>query len=209
MNNLATINSTIIQLEIVPDEPDREMIFLEFTWNVTEFTSSTMTIHMHFTDPVQVSSRSVKDELKLTILDSTSFRSRESMMFLAEGEQISYAIPVQLEQSRVNDIFTNSIGSVEVATNTALVGNFVINILISGSLNFLWGTINCLQMLAYFPLINVATPANCQFMFEIIVSIATFDLISVDGIIDWVSKYVDSTPDKKPIGAQFHQFGYE
>ena len=209
VNNLTTINSTVIQLEIVPDEPDTDMTLLEFTWNVTDFTASTMTIHMYFTKPVYVSSRSVRDQLQLTILDSHSFKSTESNLFLTEGEKLAYTIPSQLAQSKANDLLISSVGSVETVANTALVGNFIINILISGALNFLWGMINCLQIIAYFPLINVTTPANCQIMFTIIVKIATFDMISVDGIIDWVSEYVDSTPDRKPVGSQFHEFGYE
>ena len=209
VNNLTIINSTVIQLEIVPDEPETDMTLLEFTWNVTDFTASTMTIHMYFTKPVYVSSRSVRDQLQLTILDSHSFKSKESMLSLTEGEKLAYAIPSQLAQSRANDLLINSVGSLKTVANTALVGNFIVNIVISGALNFLWGMINCLQIIAYFPLINVTTPANAQIMFVIIVKIATFDLISVDGIIDWMSKYVDSTPDRKPIGAQFKEFGYE
>ena len=72
----------------------------------------------------------------------------------------------------------------DAVTSTAILSNFIINILLSGSLNLLWGMINCIQIVSHFPLINVLVPANCKFVFSIMVKIATFDVIPVDGIME-------------------------
>ena len=76
----------------------------------------------------------------------------------------------------------------DVIGKTAVISNFIINILIAGPLNLLWGTINCLQIITSLPLINVLMPANCQLLFSVLVKIATFDLIPVDGVMDEIDR---------------------
>ena len=82
-----------------------------------------------------------------------------------------------------------------MTSKTSLVSNFIANILISGALNYLWGMINCLQIVAHFPMINVLMPANCQMLFMIVVKIATFDLIPVDGIMEGLDKLIVTKGD--------------
>ena len=44
-------------------------------------------------------------------------------------------------------------------------------------------------------MINVLMPANCQLLFSYVVKIATFDLIPVDGIMEWIDKVVKTEND--------------
>ena len=83
------------------------------------------------------------------------------------------------------------------------MANFVANILISGALNVLWGMVNCLQIIAHYPLINVSMPANCQLLFTIVVKIATFDLIPVDGIMDKLKGVLRTSHDDYRMGDNF------
>ena len=46
--------------------------------------------------------------------------------------------------------------------------------------------IHVMQIIAYFPLINVIMPANCKELFQVIVQIVTYDLIPVDGVMSWI-----------------------
>ena len=55
--------------------------------------------------------------------------------------------------------------------------------MISGPLNYLWGTVRCMQIIGFFSIINLLMPANSLKVFRIFTKIATFDLIPVDGII--------------------------
>lgn len=68
-------------------------------------------------------------------------------------------------------------------TQTALMTNFVANLLLSGSMNFLWGLIHCLQIVSHFPLINIMMPSNAHRLFSIIIQIATFDIAPVEDAI--------------------------
>ena len=66
---------------------------------------------------------------------------------------------------------------------------------ISASLNYLWGLVNCLQIVAHLPMINVLMPANVQLLFQLVVKIATFDMLPVDGIMEWFDETIQTTSD--------------
>ena len=85
--------------------------------------------------------------------------------------------------SKVANVFS-------ITSQTSLASNFIANLVISGTLNYLWGMINSLQIVAHFPMINVLMPANCQVVFMIIVKIATFDIIPVDPIMEEIHEVV-------------------
>ena len=55
--------------------------------------------------------------------------------------------------------------------------------------------VNCLQIVAYFPMINVLMPANCVLLFTVIVKIVTFDMIPVDIIMDEIDEILKPSPD--------------
>ena len=98
---------------------------------------------------------------------------------------------------------------VDKTTKTTLVANFIANVLISGALNYLWGMVNCLQIIAHYPMINVLMPANCQLLFTVVVKIATFDLIPVDGIMELIGRNLHTSQDAYKMPGNFEEFGYE
>ena len=67
----------------------------------------------------------------------------------------------------------------ETSVKGAIAVNFASNILLAGSLNMLWGMINTIQIIAFFPLVNLPMPANSQRLFSIIVKIAMFDIVDI------------------------------
>ena len=52
------------------------------------------------------------------------------------------------------------------------------------SLSMLWGLVNGLQILAYFPLLNILIPANVLIVDQMFYLIATFDILPMDVILD-------------------------
>ena len=81
--------------------------------------------------------------------------------------------------------------------------------MISGALSYLWGLINCLQIVSHFPLINVHMPANCQLLYGMLIKMATFDIVPVDGIMDFIASYLTTTDDSSLIEDHFIGFGFE
>ena len=95
------------------------------------------------------------------------FQSLETLQTISVNSVHSVKIP----QPMPNDDFTlafidasDDIGTVSKAT---MAGSLAINLLSSSSLSTLWGLINCLQIVAHFPLINIVQPANSRFVFHL------------------------------------------
>eukprot|EP00347_Sterkiella_histriomuscorum_P005693 403355625 len=63
------------------------------------------------------------------------------------------------------------------AVSTIVIGNFVLNLLLATSLQYLWGMINALQLILHMPLFKVNFPSNTNFVFNQIISVSTFDVI--------------------------------
>ena len=91
----------------------------------------------------------------------------------------------------------------------ALASNFLVNILLSGSLSLLWGMINSMQVISYFPLLNLIMPANCQYLFSIIITVATFDLFPMDGILEIIDDILGAIDDEYLMLDNFKEFEYE
>lgn len=58
-----------------------------------------------------------------------------------------------------------------------VIGNFVMNFFLSGSLNSLWTLVNTLQLIVHLPAFNLDTSPNCAFFANSLMSIAQFDII--------------------------------
>ncbi len=65
----------------------------------------------------------------------------------------------------------------------AMASNFVINILISASLNQLWAMINTQQLMVMMPLFKIEMPANAGIFFKHVMEIAAFDFYDFGDII--------------------------
>ena len=59
---------------------------------------------------------------------------------------------------------------------------FVVNVALSGSLSLLWGLINFLQYVTFFPLMNLSFPINAKTYYQVLFSIGTFDMIPTESI---------------------------
>ena len=65
-----------------------------------------------------------------------------------------------------------------------VTSNLVISNLVLGSISLLWGFINSLQIIAHIPLLNVILPGNARAVYEATYALATFDLISMDPLLE-------------------------
>ena len=85
-----------------------------------------------------------RDFLKVTLKDNEHFFSTETKKNIPVGETDS----IKVTKMMPNDEFTrNFIATAENAqsvTNGILIGNFFINLLLSGSMTLLWGMLNCM-----------------------------------------------------------------
>lgn len=81
--------------------------------------------------------------------------------------------------------------------------------MLSGAMTFLWGMLNCLQIVALFYLVNVNMPSNATQLFKIIVSIATFDIIPSRTAISDIEDSVQIVNDDFILTESFKDFEYD
>ena len=77
--------------------------------------------------------------------------------------------------------------------------NLVLHPLIMMSLSMLWGMINGIQILAYYMLLNLPIPANVLLVEEILYEVATFDLIPLDFVVNFLDTQVGEYDNNKNI----------
>jgi len=77
---------------------------------------------------------------------------------------------------------TENILSATVTLDNSLqgtvIGNFVVNVMLSGSLQYLWGMINALQIVFHLPGISVNMPSNSKMIYGSLIEVTQFNLIS-------------------------------
>ena len=79
------------------------------------------------------------------------------------------------------------------------------------SLSMLWGLINGLQILAYLMLFNIPIPGNILIVNLMFYEVATFDLIPLDFITDFLDQAFEGVDNNKRVSlsAQATESGYD
>ena len=80
----------------------------------------------------------------------------------------------------------------EASTKTFVFGNIVLQILMAGSLQLLWGMINALQLIVHLPLFQIAFPYNAQFFFSTLIDLTKFQIVPVDFLLEKIFEFSDS-----------------
>ena len=93
----------------------------------------------------------------------------------------------------------------QVASGGVLAGNAVVNILLAGSLNQIWSMINNLQIAIHSPLINVQFPGNAFMIYEVMITVATFDILPTD---DFYPYFFPSLPERDAFSDKFDRLEY-
>ena len=132
---------------------------------VTEFKEMSMTMQITFTSPAYISAGLNRDLFRMTVLESDHFYSAETKSFIIAGTNSKIKAPKMMPNTAFTKAFVGLSGSFGSLTNAGMVGNFAVNLLLSGAMNMLWGLLHSMQIVAHFPLINIMMPGNAQVLF--------------------------------------------
>ena len=139
-----------------------------------------MSIQLTFKDPVFISAGLTKDILKATVLDPRLFQSKETNLNFRYHETHEIKVPKIMENSEFTTIFVGFSENAGYVSTSAICGNAILNIFLSGSMHLLWGFINSLKIIGHLPLINVMIPSNVHKFFETVIKISQFNMLPVD-----------------------------
>ena len=77
-------------------------------------------------------------------------------------------LPRMMPKTELTQQFISMSDGVGALATTTLLGNYAINLTLSGAMHFLWGLIHCLQIVAHFPMMGIMMPGNAHHIFSII-----------------------------------------
>jgi len=95
----------------------------------------------------------------------------------------------------------NIVKGVVVAT---FASSAIVQLIISGSLNSIFGATRYMQLLVHMMLINIMLPANASIFFGSLLKIAGFDLVPTDAMFVYLFDI-----EETPISTNFDYLGYE
>jgi len=110
------------------------------------------------------------------------------------------AIPPQLTLGALTDSIEGAGDSLQVTSATTLAGNTALNLLFAGSLNQVWGMVNNMQIVLHAPLLNLQFPANAFLLYEVMINVATFDILPTDDIF---LEFFPNLPEDDPYTEKF------
>ena len=90
-----------------------------------------------------------------------------------------------------------------------MVSNFFINLLLSGAMGFLWGLLHCMQIISHFALVNITMPANADFLYKLIIQIATLNIVPTDEVTDKIEAAFGITNDDFTLTDSFVEFEFD
>ena len=185
IEELSQFTDSVLELTLIPNEdnnaedPDDQA----FTWEALSFSEREMKIQVTFNKPSFISAAVNRDMFMATVKDTKYFYSAETLVPIPLETSDSIIAPKMMPNSDFTKAFAGGTEGMGNFTNASLVSNFVVNLLLSGAMNLLWGLLHAMQIVAHFPLVNVMFPANAYMLFEVIIKIATFDIIPTDVLI--------------------------
>ena len=141
---------------------------------------------MDFEEPFYVSSSQEKDVVHVEFIDQGFFISKQGIPMNFDEEHrtldTDYEIPTQLS-SDMADVLQNAADVAGASTVSITAGNFVLNIILAGSLSSLWQMIESQQLVVIMPMFNVIIPANAAILFNVLMQVAAFDPIPAEDTI--------------------------
>eukprot|EP00347_Sterkiella_histriomuscorum_P006189 403353719 len=125
---------------------------------------------------------------------------------IRDNYQISAYIPPQLDPS-IQDVIDNLGLGASNSFTSFMTSNLLINIVMSQSLQYLWGMINGFQLISHMPLMAINIPASTQAFFQFVVEISSFQFINTDVIDDKIFEIDEFS--LKPFNNYFDQMNFE
>eukprot|EP00347_Sterkiella_histriomuscorum_P021033 403335520 len=172
-----------------------------FNWTIVYAKDNVLQIKIDFSRPLLVQSSGFdKTELRITLTNPSLF------MYTNTNKSISYSTYVPPQLPDYDGDFVKSIALFFNNTfSSILITQVGTQIVISQSLQVLWGFVNSQQLISHLPLYELMIPANLYYFFQLVVGSMSFDYMFSDLIVQTVF----DIPDTDAYNDNFRDFGYD
>ena len=153
-----------------------------------EHSTDRLIMQLKFMNPDQISSSVYgRDKLIIKVVSLDPFISAETGLSLTSADfpnglpQLVKELPPIVNEETQKQL-SSSTKNVGASVNTVGAGNLVINVLMNGSMQQLFGMIRVIQVIILTALMNIVFPPNAAAFFQGAISFATMDVLSGEEI---------------------------
>jgi hypothetical protein len=182
--NVTHLNETVLDIYVEPQgnwhlEEGNSLSQLNFTWNVTKYTSERLFIKLNFSHPLSISPKQIQDTIVVHIKDRRDFFISSTLLvdLHANYTTLKSAMKKQMPDDNITRNLLAASEAADSSLRTTLVGSIIMNIMIKGAMHLFLGMINNLQVIVHIPMLNVVIPANVMQIYKIILPLVMFDIL--------------------------------
>ena len=171
-------------------------------WELISLDSDGFELQLNFTNPLQISAGEEPD-LLLIQLNLSGFLDENEQKF--PDSVVKYSpIPTQIASLEQAEKINDSGSAASSSSKASISSNFIVNILMAGSLNQVWAVIEGLQVVCHMSLFKLKSPGNVNAFSEFFDEIATLDFFDTSDLTNEVF-YI---PEMDAISLNFQNAGY-
>ena len=144
---------------------------------------------VNFTDPLQISQGTHRDEARFRIINPDLFISAESGLPL-EGSALTIIkeFPTQLPKGFSEAAITGSAKSAKDAMTVIIIVQIIMQGFLKGVIEDLWSLYFTLQLCSYLTLLNVSIPGNAEIYVQQFRQLVDFDVFKPDNLLPLINK---------------------
>ncbi|TNV86062.1 hypothetical protein FGO68_gene6948 [Halteria grandinella] len=180
------------------DEPAERL-----NYDILEFQGQTLIVNLKFEDSLSVSTFQNQDYLQLFNKQLIA-NNKDSLEYIPKGLLDEATIPPQISEG-LQAFMQELKGSVTTASITIITSNFLINLVLSSSLSYLWGALNVLQSLTILSLMSLSVPGPARVVLLVAMQLSQMDILPADDIYDATLTFEAD----EPVNEFFDQGGYQ
>ena len=176
---------------------------LNYTWNISNFTPNKMEVQFYFDNAAQVSADGKADVLLVTIKDPSMFQGTNG--YTPSSFVIVAELPKQIQLGGTDEAVVGAAGEASASSQGVVIGNFILSLMLSASLNQMWSMVEAQQIIVMFPMFFIAIPPVPAFFIAKFMEIANFDVLPVGDV--WGKIFY--MPPCLQLGARYNAVGMD
>jgi hypothetical protein len=174
---------------------------------ITNYDPRKIKMKMHFVHGDMVSGGSDKDQVIMNILNPALFMTEGSLKRLTsiniqDGGNVLKDVPPIIDKEVGKTIVTSTRRGGQIM-NSVSSGNFIISLILGGSMQQLWGMIRAMQTIVLNAVIIIPTPAHTFLFMSGCMMFAQMDVMDGAGIFENLFVFKDTDP----LNPNFELFG--
>ncbi|TNV86065.1 hypothetical protein FGO68_gene2303 [Halteria grandinella] len=171
-------------------------------FQINERSSLTLILQVDFSPYPYLSLETNADELEVTVVKNMEHKGQ----VLLSGTILNGYIPPQIDKNQLSTVLALQ-SSAQVVGLVVVSSSFLLNLLMSSSMSFIWGALSVLQSITILQLMSLQIPGQARLILDIAIQLASMDILPSQQIFDATLTF-DQDADAS-VNEYFEQGGFE